>query len=192
MELEWVFAAAVALSAAMLLLVVRRTVRMCARTIFAQPSEPTPEEVAASQTHCSLPEAVCILPDGVEREAVEQAAQQAVCSWMQAVNRRNQTCLRDAAEGLKEALISLQDKQAACGERERFEQSKAHQSVICAIDTVHSELTVCVSAQAVHYTASGGQLIRGREDLPEQMLWQLVCTDYTASPLQFQRIEQIK
>ncbi len=192
MQIEWVFAAAIAVSAVMLLLVIRRTVRMCARTIFAQPHEPTPEEVEASKTPCPLPEAVIELPAGMERSDIERAAQQAVCSWMQAVNSRNQGLLNDAAEGLREVLTMLQDRQIARGERERFEQPKAHQSVICAIDTVNSELTVCVSAQAVHYIASGGQLIYGREDLPEQMLWELVCTDYTAAPLQFQRIEQIK
>lgn len=190
MQMEWVFVAAVAVTAAILILVIRRTVRMCARTIFAQPDEPTPEEVAASQTPYLLPEGVTVLPDGLERAKIEQTAQRAVQCWMQAVNSRNPALLE--GEGLCEAFTALQNSQIAREERERFEQPRVHQSVISEIDATHSKLTVCVSAQGVHYTASRGQLIRGREDLPEQMLWQLVCQDYTAEPLQFQEIAQIK
>lgn len=191
MQMEWFFVAAVAVTVVMLILVIRRTVRMCARTIFAQPDEPTSEEVAASQTPRPMPKAITVLPDGLERIEIEQAAKQAVQCWMQAVNSRDQALLEGAAEGLQEALTRLQESQIAREERERFEQPKVHQSVICAIDSAHSQLTVCVSAQAIHYTASRGQLIRGREDLPEQMLWQLVCTDYRSGPLQFQQIERL-
>lgn len=56
MQMEWVFMGAVAVTAVILVLVIRRTVRMCAKTIFAQAEEPTPEEVKASQTPQALPE----------------------------------------------------------------------------------------------------------------------------------------
>lgn len=192
MRIEWIFAAAVLVSVLMLFLVIHRTVGICARTIFAQPPEPTPEELEASQTPCILPEAVDVLPDSEERLFAEQAAQQAVCSWMQAVNNQDETLLMDAAEGLREALAVWISKQTAQGARERFEHPKAHGSVICAIDCKKHKMTVCVSAQAVYYIASGGQLISGREDLPEQTLWELVCTDFTTSPLQFHSIQQIR
>lgn len=189
MQMEWILIMAVAACAAMLLLVIRRTARMCARTIFAQPYEPTQEEIEASQTPRTLPETAQKLPKELKRDAIQRAAEQAVLHWMQAVNDRNETQLIEAAGGLSEALTQLQKKQTARGERERFEQPKVHQSVISVIDG--RILTVCVSAQAIHYLVCGGQVVGGREDLPEQMLWELVCTDHTAAPLQFAAIKQV-
>ncbi len=190
MQMEWILIVAAAACAAMLFLVIQRTARMCARTIFAQPYEPTPEEIEASKTPCTLPEAVEKLPRELERETTEREAEQVVFHWMQAVNDRAQTQLTEAAQGLSEVFTALQKKQAARGERERFEQPKVHQSVISAVDG--NTLTVCVSAQAIHYLVCGGQVTCGREDLPEQMLWELICTDYTAVPLQFETIKRVK
>ena len=48
-----------------------------------------------------------------------------------------------------------------------------HDAVVSAYERDTRSRVVTLSAQAVHYVASGGQLIRGREDLPEQMLWEL-------------------
>ncbi|MBS5150269.1 MAG: hypothetical protein Q4A63_07615 [Butyricicoccus pullicaecorum] len=190
MQMEWVFMGAVAVTAVILVLVIRRTVRMCAKTIFAQAEEPTPEEVKASQTPQALPEEVGMLPEELVRAEIEQAGQKAVLLWVQAVNSRNPDLLEGT--GLQGAFAALQERQVVREERERFEQPKVHQSVICEIDPLHTRLVICVSAQAIHYTASRGQLVRGREDLPEQMLWQLVCENYREQPLQFQQIVQIK
>lgn len=190
MQIEWVFMGAAAFTAVVLFLVIRRTVRMCAKTIFAQAEEPTPQDVQKAQIPRTLPEGVSSLPEGLVRTEIEQAAERAVLLWIQAVNSRNPALLEGT--GLQESYASLQEKQQMQEERERFEQPKVHQSVVSEIDPLHTRLVVCVNAQAIHYTASRGQLVRGREDLPEQMLWQLVCEDYRERPLQFQNIVQIK
>ncbi len=189
MQMEWVLAAAVFLCAAILFVVIKRTTQMCARTIFAQPYEPTQEELEASQTPCMLPEEVGELPNGLAA-VIGQAAEQAVRCWMQAINDREDKKLTDGAQGLVQPFVETCKTQIASGERERFEQIKVHKSVVSA--AVGNTLTVCVSAQAIHYLVCGGQVTGGREDLPEQMLWELVCMDASAAPIQFEQIRQIR
>ncbi len=188
MRMEWVLAAAVVLCAAILFLVIKRTAQMCARTLFAPPYEPTQAELEAARTPCVLPEAAVELPDGLEQDVICAAAEHAARGWMQAVNDRDSGKLADIAAGLVQPFAELCDRQTARGERERFEQIQIHESVLT--EAADDMLTVCVSAQAIHYLVCGGQVIRGREELPEQMVWELTGTP--AAPIRFEHIRQIK
>lgn len=145
---------------------VRQVVRGCARTVFAAPPEPTPEEIEASRTHKTLPQAV-------ESAAIAAQACAVLTAWMQAVNSRDEAKLTGEAKALGTQLADEIAKQTQKGQRERFERPTVHEAVVSVYERETGALIVTLSAQAVHYVASGGQLIRGREDLPEQMLWEL-------------------
>ena len=151
-------------------LVVRQVVRGCARTVFAAPPEPTPEEIEASRTHKTLPLTVELDADTADIAAQACAV---LTAWMQAVNSRDAAKLTGEAKALSAQLADQIAKQTQKGQRERFERPTVHDAVVSAYERETGALTVTLSAQAVHYVASGGQLIRGREDLPEQMLWEL-------------------
>lgn len=151
-------------------LVVRQVVRGCARTVFAAPPEPTPEEIAASRTHKTLPQAAKVEADTA---AITAQACGVLTDWMQAVNSRDRQKLTGTAASLAGQFADEIAKQTAKGQRERFERPVVHGAVVSAYERETGMLTVTLNAQAVHYVASGGQIVRGREDLPEQMLWEL-------------------
>ena len=110
MQIEWVFMGAAAFTAVVLFLVIRRTVRMCAKTIFAQAEEPTPQDVQKAQTPRTLPEGVSSLPGGTGYDLrLSRRQKEPVLLWMQAVNSRNPALLEGT--GLQESYASLQEKQ---------------------------------------------------------------------------------
>ena len=130
----------------------------------------TPEEIEASRTHKTLPPAVELDADTA---VITAQACAVLTAWMQAVNSRDAAKLTGEAKELGTQLADEIAKQTQKGQRERFERPTVHEAVVSAYERETGALTVTLSAQAVHYVASGGQLIRGREDLPEQMLWEL-------------------
>lgn len=153
-------------------LVVRQVVRGCARTVFAAPPEPSPEDIAASRTPKPLPPAVSLPPD-IDPDTLTAQAGSVLIAWMQAVNSRDADKLDQNACALRTQLADEIAQQTAKGQRERFERPSVHGAVVSAYEAETGELTVTLAAQAVHYIACGGQIARGREDLPEQMLWEM-------------------
>ncbi|MFR4972766.1 MAG: hypothetical protein ACLUB2_04910 [Butyricicoccus pullicaecorum] len=71
-------------------LVVRQVVRGCARTVFAAPPEPTPEEIEASRTHKTLPQAV-------ELDADTAAITAQACAALIAGCRRSTVGMRQSS-----------------------------------------------------------------------------------------------
>lgn len=153
-------------------LVVRQVVRGCARTVFAAPPEPSPEDIAASQTPKALLPAVQLPPD-IDPDTLTAQAGAVLIAWMQAVNSRDAERLDQNAGTLRAQLADEIARQMAKEQRERFEGPRVHGAVVSAYEAETGELTVTLAAQAVHYIACGGQIVRGREDLPEQMLWEM-------------------
>lgn len=158
---------------------VRQVVRGCARTVFAAPPEPSAEEIARSQTPCTLPDAVPLSAQcPVDAQQLTQQAEQVLIAWMQAVNDRDEAKIQAVAPPLAPLLQEEIARQKGRGERERLERPSVYGAVVSGWDA--DAVTVTLAAQAVHYTACGGQLTRGREDLPEQMLWEVRGTIDTA------------
>ena len=94
-------------------LVVRQVVRGCARTVFAAPPEPTPEEIEASRTHKTLPQAVELDADTA---AITAQACAVLTAWMQAVNSRDESKLTGEAKALSAQLADEIAKQTQKGQ----------------------------------------------------------------------------
>ena len=123
MQIEWVFMGAAAFAAVVLFLVIRRTVRMRAKTIFAQAEEPTPQDVQKAQTPRTLPEGVSSLPERTGTHCIEQAAERAVLLWIQAVNSRNPALLE--GDRLTRLLMPPCRRNSRCRqERERLNSQR--------------------------------------------------------------------
>lgn len=157
---------------ALVVLCIGRVVSSCARTVFAPEPQPTKEDLEKASTRRTLPPAV----SGPETaEQIMEQGKQILLDWMRALNNRDTTRLQTSAPALCTALQQEIAQQQTKGERERFEGPKVSDTVISAYDVQTGCLTLSLCAQAVHYTAYGGQIVRGREDLPEQMLWEIDC-----------------
>lgn len=154
----------------LVVLCIGRVVSSCARTVFAPEPQPTKEELEKANTRRALPPAV----SGPETaEQIVEQGQQVLLDWMRALNNRDSTRLQTSAPALCAVLQQQITKQQKKAERERFEGVKVFDAVISTYETQTGRLTLSLCAQAVHYIAYGGQIVCGREDLPEQMLWEI-------------------